>query len=110
MQKRLWRIDAMTDPQQQNQEPPAGMTDRQTYNVVTDTVMGPNVRLKDNVVQGIAILVCLLLGTGIGAAVVEERVPGALVGGFLGLLAGLFGSGLFLMIYRFVMHVRGRHD
>ncbi|MCL4202284.1 MAG: hypothetical protein KJ000_07300 [Pirellulaceae bacterium] len=85
-------------------------TDRETYNVISDTVTGVNLRISDNVFQAVAILVCLALGTGIGAAVFEYRVQGALVCGFLGLLAGLFGSGIFLMIYRAIRHLRGRHD
>jgi hypothetical protein len=85
-------------------------TGRETYNVITDTVTGVNTRVSDNVFQAVAILVCLALGAGIGAAAFEERIPAALVGGFLGLLAGLFGSGIFLMIYRAIRHLRGRHD
>ena len=92
--------------------PPADspMTDRQTYNAVSDTVTGVNVRLNDNVFQGIAIVVCLVVGAAIGALVVAEPLPGALVGGFGGLLVGLFGSGIALMIFRAIQHLRGRHD
>ncbi len=86
------------------------MTGRQAYNVVSDTVAGPNMRLKDNLVQALVIAVCLLLGAAIGAVLVEDRLAGALVGAFLGLLVGLLGSGFFLMIFRAVMHIRGRHD
>lgn len=86
------------------------MTGREEYNEITDLVFGPNLRWKDNVVQGIAIFVCLLLGAAIGAAVVPERVPGALAGGFVGMVVGLLGSGAVLMIYRLIMHIRGRHD
>lgn len=86
------------------------LTDKQTYNVVSDTVTGVNFRVKDNVVQAISIFVCLVLGAIIGAFVVEEWIPGALVGAFIGLVAGLLGSGIVLMIYRFVMHIRGHHD
>ena len=86
------------------------MTNRQAYNVVSDTVTGVNLRLKDNVLQGIAIFVCTALGAAIGAFVVEERLPGALVGGFAGLIIGFFGSGLFLMVFRAIRHIRGRHD
>jgi hypothetical protein len=80
------------------------------YKVVTDTVVGPNVRVKDNLYQAVAIVVCLILGAAIGGVTVEDRQFGALVGGFAGLLAGLFGSGIFLMIFRAVRHARGRHD
>ena len=98
------------EPTNRNEESANGMTGRQTYNVVSDTVVGANVRLKDNVIQAVVIFVCLALGATIGAVVVEERVAGAVVGGFIGLLVGLFGSGVFLMVYRAVMHIRGRHD
>ncbi len=86
------------------------MTGRQAYNLVTDIVGGPNVRPKDNLYQGLAILVCLLLGAGIGSLAMAERLTGALLGGFIGLLAGLLGSGIFLMIYRAVKHAQGKHD
>ncbi|NLS90810.1 MAG: hypothetical protein GXX96_01315 [Planctomycetaceae bacterium] len=86
------------------------LTNRQAYNVVSDLAMGANIRFKDNVFQAIAIAVCLLLGAIIGALVTEEHLPGALVGGFLGLLVGLLGSGFVLMVFRAVMHLRGRHD
>jgi hypothetical protein len=90
--------------------PKRPMTGRQTYNIVTDTVGGPNVRLKDNLIQGLSILVCLLLGAGIGLLVMADGLIGALAGGFIGLLVGLFGSGIFLMVYRAVKHARGQHD
>ncbi|MDA1053556.1 MAG: hypothetical protein O3C40_24170 [Planctomycetota bacterium] len=87
-----------------------GLTNRQAYNVVSDTVVGANLRVKDNLFQAIAIAACMVIGAGIGAAVVRERLPGALVGGFAGLVFGFFGSGIFLMIFRAVKHIRGRHD
>jgi len=98
------------EPSAENDDRAEGMTGRHTYNVVSDTVTGANVRLKDNIVQAIIIAVCLVLGAAIGALVVQDRIPGALVGAFVGLLVGLFGSGIFLMIFRVVMHMRGRHD
>ena len=102
--------DAPEGKKSDQQPASQGMTGHQTYNVISDTVTGANVRLKDNVIQAIAILVFILLGAGIGALVVEERVLGALVGAFAGLVVGFFASGIFLMIYRFVAHLRGRHD
>jgi hypothetical protein len=95
-------------PPEETPKPP--LTGRQTFNMVSDTVAGPNMRLKDNLYQGLAILVCLPLGAGIGALAMVNAMTGALVGGFIGLLVGLFGSGIFLMIYRAVQHARGRHD
>ena len=95
-----------------------GVSGQDAYNIVSDTVTGANVRLKDNVLQAIVIAVCLAIGVAIGAVtgaiLSDERIPGALggglAGGFLGLLVGLFGSGIFLMIFRMIQHLRGRHD
>lgn len=89
---------------------PDGLTGRQAYNVVSDTVTGANVRLSDNLLQAAIIAVFLVLGAGIGALMVEVRIAGAMIGGIIGLIAGLISSGIFLMIYRAVMHMRGRHD
>lgn len=94
-------------PDESREQP---MTSRQTYNLFTDTVTGPNVRLKDNLYQGLAILACMLLGAGIGFLVMSDGVAGALVGGFIGMVVGLLGSGIYLMIYRTVRHARGKHD
>jgi len=88
----------------------SGLTNRQSYNVISDTVVGANLRFKDNLFQAIAIAVCIAIGVVIGASVLHERLPGALVGGFAGLIVGFFGSGIFLMIFRAVRHIRGRHD
>lgn len=84
--------------------------DREAYNIVTDTIAGPNVRLRDNLIQGISIFASLLVGAGIGALVTHDRLAGALVGAFAGLVLGLLGSGMVLMIYRGVRHIQGRHD
>jgi hypothetical protein len=100
----------MSDPESPKHTPEQPLTGRQTYNLVTDTVTGPNVRLKDNLYQGLAIVVCLILGVLIGLVATEDRVFGASVGGFAGLLAGLFGSGIFLMVFRAIRHKQGRHD
>jgi hypothetical protein len=100
--------DDAPPPQAQPPAPPSG---RETYNIVSDTAIGVNVRLWDNLFQLAAIVVCLLLGIGIGYAVSgQDPILGAVAGGFAGLLVGLFGSGIFLMIFRAVRHARGRHD
>jgi len=100
----------MSEEKPSEETPKKPTTGRQAYNVVTDTISGPNVRLKDNLLQGLAILVCLLLGAAIGFLVMTDGLAGLLLGGFVGLLVGLFGSGIFLMIYRAVKHARGQHD
>ena len=85
---------------------------RQTYNAVTDTVIGPNIRLRDNLFQGAFCFVFMVIGLavgyfGFGGA---EPMGPALIGGVLGLVAGVLISGIFLMIYRAVRHARGQHD
>ena len=60
------------DPKPAKEAEAGSLTGRQAYNVVSDTVTGANLRLKDNVIQALAIGVCLILGAGIGALVVEE--------------------------------------
>ena len=73
-------------------------------------VVGPNVRWRDNLYQGAFIVSCVFIGAGVCAALMSDWRPGVLVGGFAGLVVGLFTSGIFLMIFRFVRHARGRHD
>lgn len=51
-----------------------------------------------------------MLGALIGSFTMRDRVTGAVPGGFFGLLAGLFGFGIFLMILRAVRHAQGQHD
>lgn len=91
-------------------EPQPGISGREAYNVVTDTLTGPNVRWKDNVYQAAAIGVCTILGAGVGLLFIEDHLAAVLIGSLFGMLAGLFGSGIFLMIYRGVRHLRGKHD
>jgi hypothetical protein len=91
-------------------QPPKNLNERETYNIVTDTVTGANLRWKDNLFQGIAITVCLVLGAAIGALITMDPILGPVAGGFCGLLVGLFGSGLFLMVYRAIQHGRGKHE
>jgi uncharacterized membrane protein YeaQ/YmgE (transglycosylase-associated protein family) len=89
---------------------PHPLTGRQAYNLMTDTAAGPNLRWRDNLFQAMVILMCLVIGAAVGPWMMADRLLGALVGGFVGLLAGLFGSGIVLMIYRAIRHARGRHD
>ena len=103
----------MTDsnlPTSETEQPAEGLSGREAYNVVADTVTGVNIRRKDNLLQAAAIAACLVLGAVAGALAVEDRVPGALLGAFIGLLVGLFGSGVFIMVWRALRHLRGRHD
>jgi hypothetical protein len=87
------------------------------YNVVTDLVTGVNVRSKDNAFQAIFIACSVLVLAGLGALAAylnpSWKLPaygGAIIGAILGLVFGLFASGIFLMIYRAVRHLQGKHD
>ena len=81
---------------------------KQTYNAITDTVTGANVRWKDNLFQAVGIFFCVLLGAGVGY-LVNETV-GAVIGVIAGLIGGVLVTGTILMIYRAIQHSRGEHD
>ena len=87
------------------------------YNVVSDTVTGLNVRKSDNRFQAMFILAAALVLAAVGAILAalngDWELPwfgGALIGGFAGLVIGFFASGIFLMVYRAVRHLQGKHD
>jgi hypothetical protein len=42
------------------EKPEGGLTARQAYNIVSDTVTVPNTRTRDNLLQGSAILACVV--------------------------------------------------
>jgi hypothetical protein len=89
--------------------PQETLTSKHAYNLVSDLGTGVNLRWRDNLLQALCIFVCLVLGVLIGFAI--ARGPeGAILGGAAGLLVGLFGSGIFLMIFRALQHARGKHD
>ncbi|HWG45074.1 MAG TPA: hypothetical protein VN688_20055 [Gemmataceae bacterium] len=100
----------MSEQNPQAEPSKKSLTERQAYNLLTDTVAGPNLRWRDNLFQAKVILLCLALGVAIGPWTMTDRLMGAMLGGFVGLLVGLFGSGITLMIYRAIGHARGRHD
>lgn len=88
------------------------MSAREAYNTVSDTVVGPNIRWRDNHFQAIAIIIFTGLGVLAGSLMAGPvaRSLGMLLGAIAGLILGTFLSGLALMIYRGVRHARGRHD
>lgn len=100
--------------------PSKPMSGRDTYNVVSDVLVGANLRKSDNLFQLKAILVCAIIGGALGAiagALLSDsgnRLIAALAAGlslgFAGVVLGLFGSGIYLMIYRAVSHMKGKHD
>jgi hypothetical protein len=74
---------------------------RETYDTVADTIgLVPSVRLKDNVIQGITVVVV----TGIAALVgfVMGGTTGLAVGALLGLVGSLLVSGTVLMVVGWV--------
>lgn len=95
-------------------------TGREVYNIVSDTVVGMNIRKSDNLFQLKVILVCVLIGVPLGAisgawfSDSDNRLFGVIGGGlglgFAGVVLGLFGSGIYLMIHRAVRHLKGKHD
>src|SRR5689334_15965079 len=99
-------------PTSSEHPPPKGQpTAEETYKIITDTVTGANVRVWDNALQAVVAGFCLLLGVLIGWLYFRlsggDQLMGVLAGAFVGLLVGLFGSGIFLMIYRALRHIRG---
>lgn len=94
-----------------------GDSGRAAYNVVSDTVTGLNVRMSDNLLQAGMIAASVVIFAVVGAVVValksDAEIPwyaGAFGGAVAGLVIGLVGSGVFLMIYRAVRHLQGKHD
>ena len=90
---------------------------RATYNVVSDTVTGVNLRWSDNKFQAVCVLASVVLSSSAGTilALVNANwnLPwygGALFGAFAGLVIGVFSSGIFLMVYRAVQHFKGKHE
>jgi hypothetical protein len=90
---------------------------RASYNVVTDTVTGVNVRWSDNKFQAIFVFVSVILASLVGAILTALNAHwdlpwfgGALIGSFAGLVIGIFASGIFLMFYRAARHIKGKHD
>jgi hypothetical protein len=87
------------------------------YNVVSDTLIGLNVRKRDNKFQakfiGISVVLFAIAG-GILALINRSwDLPwfgGAIVGAFAGLVGGFFASGIFLMCFRASRHLQGKHE
>jgi hypothetical protein len=68
------------------------------YHAIADKVgLVPNVRVKDNVIQGIAVAATTVVGVAVGA-IVGGTAEAALIGALAGLVVGGFVSGLVLMV------------
>ncbi|MBM79283.1 MAG: hypothetical protein CMJ78_01660 [Planctomycetaceae bacterium] len=59
-----------------------------------------NTRLSDNLLQLIASLVCMILGTVVSVSILGPRIEGFVFGAIGSVLTGVFVSGLILMIRR----------
>jgi len=71
---------------------------------VIDTITGPNLRVSDNLIQAVAIGVFLLLGVA-GGAIYDASQPAAwIIGGLIGTVVGLIGSGAAIGVYRLFRH------
>lgn len=66
------------------------------YQTVADTVGGPSLRIKDNLVQALIVILSTLLGAGIGFA--YHGTNGALIGGVSAMILSTLLSGLVIMI------------
>lgn len=82
---------------------------------VFDTVTGPNLRMKDNLIQGLAILGGIVAGAVAGVIVQLARgqtgdsvVGGAIGGGFAGLLLATFLSGTIIGVVRGAQAIKRR--
>ncbi len=94
---------------QSNQAETPDLNVREAYNITTDLVTGPNTRWKDNLYQAVAIFVFVLVGVVMAFVFIGVGAAPLLFGGFLGLVAGTFLSGLAIGLIRAVMHAKGKH-
>ena len=124
----------------EQKESKAGQTAKETYNIVSDTVVGINARKSDNLLQVKITIITIVIGAIIGVifdgdAEVSEQLPshlqhlvkepvlkvalgvvglenhtGLVAGAFAGLILGFLGSGFYLMVFRAVKHASGEHE
>jgi hypothetical protein len=93
---------------------------RHGYNIVTDTVTGANFRKSDNFFQLIVIAGFIVVFAPLGAYFASSTsspdsksgamLGGALAGTLAALIVGVLSSGVILMVYRGIQHLRGKHD
>ena len=48
--------------------------------------------------QAVTILSCAVIGAIVGRIAVADRIPGTIMGSFIGLVVGFLGSGIHLMV------------
>jgi ABC-type uncharacterized transport system permease subunit len=107
--------EPVVDDSSDASESPA--TSKATYKVLSDTVIGLNVRKSDNAFQALFVLasmvVCAALAVVLTMLNADWKIPfyGAVIlGAFAGLVIGFFASGIYLMLYRAIRHAKGKHD
>lgn len=79
-----------------------------TAQAVFDTVTGPNLRLKDNLIQLACVIVGAALGILIGRGLMSDARAGALIGAIAGVFGALLLSGVVIGVIRFITTLRRR--
>ena len=117
-----------------------GITSKEAYSIVSDTVVGINARKSDNLLQVKITIITIIIGAIIGVifdgnAEASEQLPshlqhlvkepvlkvalgvvglenhtGLVAGAIAGLILGFLGSGFYLMVFRAVKHASGDHE
>ena len=117
-----------------------GITSKERYSIVSDTVVGINARKSDNLLQVKITIITIIIGAIIGVifdgnAEASEQLPshlqhlvkepvlkvalgvvglenhtGLVAGAIAGLILGFLGSGFYLMVFRAVKHASGDHE
>lgn len=83
----------------------------ETYHLMADTVGGvPNLRGKDNLFQGIAVGISVVIGASIGALVAGKWWVGAIFGTLIALVVSGFISGFVLMILGWIRAARYKRN
>lgn len=88
-------------------------TDREAYNIISDTVIGVNCRWRDNFIQAIFVVVFAAGGAAICGLMGRNQgyfKEGLMIGTVIGLIVGVVFTGAAIMIYRGIRHLMGRHD
>jgi hypothetical protein len=79
-----------------------------TAQAVFDTVTGPNLRLKDNLIQLACVIVGAAVGILIGRGLMSDPRAGSLIGAVAGVFGSLLLSGVVIGVIRFITTLRRR--
>lgn len=83
-------------PLSQQQETSGGKAALEAYQTVAETIGGPSLRVKDNLIQAAVVFASIGIGAGVGF--IGWGGLGAAIGGVSGMIGGTLVSGLVLMI------------